>query len=90
MPDLVRPTELPAPLSAMTALTTRSLTPSDQLWLDWVETAGREIVTWVGPSTETTNVPTGMPVPEMIMPGPTPAVEPIVTTVEPLVVAPAL
>ena len=68
---------------------TTSLTPTDQLWLVWVETAGREMVTWVGLSTETTKAPTGMPVPVMVMPGPMPTVEFMVTAVEPEVVAPA-
>ena len=54
LPDLVRRTALPAPLSAMTELITSSPSPMVQDWLDWVETAGREIVTWVGLSTETT------------------------------------
>ena len=88
-PDLTRRTVLPAPLLAMTELMTNSLLPTVQVWAVWVETAGREIVTCVALSTETTNAPTGIPVPEMVMPGPMPTVEFIVTAVELTVVAPA-
>ena len=77
-------------VSAMTELMTSSLMPTVQAWAVWVETAGREIVTWVGLSTETTNAPTGIPVPEMVMPGPMPTVELIVTAVELIVVAPEI
>ena len=89
-PDLTRRTVLPAPLLAMTELMTSSLTPTVQVWAVWVETAGREIVTCVALSTETTNAPTGIPVPVMVMPGPMPTVEFIVTVGEFAVVAPAM
>ena len=55
MPDLTRLTELPSPLSAMTALTTTSLTPTVKAMpLAAVAVAGLLSVSCVALSTERT------------------------------------